>query len=106
MWATPSLKTEQQLELLLLGQPAADRTTTAVMEHADRPGQVQEAQKNLALGPGEGEDAMLAGGKGKGKRAYAGGGPSMTEMAANSVNDGPVNTMAGLLLGSPDFQRR
>jgi uncharacterized protein (DUF1800 family) len=105
--ATPSLKTEQQLELLLLGQPAAERTTTVVMEQADKPGQVQEAQKNLALGAGEGDDAMLAGGgKGKGKRAYAGGGASMTEMAANSVNDGPVNTMAGLLLGSPDFQRR
>jgi hypothetical protein len=77
------------------------------MEQADKPGQMQEAQKNLALGAGEGDDAMLAGGgKGKGKRAYAGGGPSMTEMAASSVNDGPVNTMAGLLLGSPEFQRR
>jgi uncharacterized protein (DUF1800 family) len=106
---TPSLKTEQQLEMLLLGQPASDRTTTAVMAEADKPGQVQEAQKNLALGAGEGDDAMLpGGGKGnKGKNVYAGaGGASMTDLAAHSGNEGPVTTMAGLLLGSPDFQRR
>jgi hypothetical protein len=41
-----------------------------------------------------------------GKRPYAGGGASMADMASNSMNEGPVTTMAGLLLGSPDFQRR
>ena len=115
----PSLKTEQQLEMLLLGQPAADRTTMAVMEQADRPGQIAEAQKNLALGVGTGmgegktvggEDdggiSMLASEKGKGKRLYATTGLSMTDMASNTGNGGPVTTMAGLLLGSPDFQRR
>jgi len=102
----PSLKTEQQLEMLLLGQPAADRTTTAVMEQADRPGQLQEAQKNLALGPGEtGPNLMNV--KVSGKRPYANaGGQSMTDMASSSMNEGPVTTMAGLLLGSPEFQRR
>ena len=30
----------------------------------------------------------------------------MTAMASNAGNDGPVSTMAGLLLGSPEFQRR
>jgi len=102
----PSLKTEQQLEMLLLGQAAADRTTTAVMEQADRPGQLQEAQKNLALGPGEAGPSLMNV-KVSGKRPYAnGGGQSMTDLASNSMNAGPVTTMAGLLLGSPDFQRR
>jgi uncharacterized protein (DUF1800 family) len=105
---TPSLKTEQELELLLLGQKAADRTTTAVMEQADRPGQIAEAQKNLALGPGEndGQNMGLASANVKLKRLYANTGASMTDMASNSGNSGPVTTMAGLLLGSPDFQRR
>jgi uncharacterized protein (DUF1800 family) len=104
--AMASPKTEAQLELLLLGQPAAEKTRATVLEQGAKPGQVQEAQKNLGLGAGEkGDDMLSLGGfKGKGKRA--GGGGSMTEMAANSANDGPVNTMAGLLLGSPEFQRR
>jgi uncharacterized protein (DUF1800 family) len=102
----PSLKTEQHLEMLLLGQPAADRTTTAVMEQADRPGQLQEAQKNLALGAGEAGPSLINV-KVSGKRPYANaGGQSMTDLASNSINEGPVTTMAGLLLGSPDFQRR
>ncbi|HZL28478.1 MAG TPA: DUF1800 domain-containing protein [Acidobacteriaceae bacterium] len=102
----PSLKTEQQLEMLLLGQPAADRTTTAVMELADRPGQVAEAQKNLALEPGEAGPSLMNV-KVAGKRPYANAvGPSMTDLASRSMNEGPVTTMAGLLLGSPDFQRR
>ncbi|HZL25629.1 MAG TPA: DUF1800 domain-containing protein [Acidobacteriaceae bacterium] len=102
----PSLKTEQQLEMLLLGQPAADRTTTAVMELADRPGQVVEAQKNLGLGAGEAGPSLMNV-KVAGKRPYANrGGPSMADLASNSMNEGPVTTMAGLLLGSPDFQRR
>jgi uncharacterized protein (DUF1800 family) len=104
----PSPQTEHALEVLLLGQPAAEKTRAAVLAQAAKPGQIQEAQKNLALGAGEGSDDMLldGGGKGKGKRAYANAGMSMTDMASNSGNDGPVTTMAGLLLGSPDFQRR
>jgi len=102
--ATPSPQTEQQLEMVLLGQPATDRTRAAVLAQAAKPGQVQEAEKNLALGAGDGGDMMIAGGKGK--RVYAGAGVSMTDLASNTGNDGPVAAMAGLLLGSPEFQRR
>ncbi len=105
----PSPVTEARLETLILGQAAGDRTRAAVLDQAARPGQAQEAQRNLALGAadnGAGDMMLAAGGKGKGKRAYGGGGASMTDMASNSGNDGPVPTMAGLLLGSPDFQRR
>ena len=105
--ATPSPQTERSLELLLLGQPAAEKTRAAVLQEAAKPGQIQEAQKNLALTTGEGSDDMMLGAApGKGKRAYANNGMSMTDLASRSGNDGPVTTMAGLLLGSPDFQRR
>jgi uncharacterized protein (DUF1800 family) len=107
--AAPSPQTEHALEVLLLGQPAAEKTRAAVLAQAAKPGQIQEAQKSLALGAGEGSDDMMTpggGGKGQGRRAYANAGMSMTDMASNSGNDGPVTTMAGLLLGSPDFQRR
>ncbi len=107
----PSLKTEKALEMALLGAPAVEKTTTAVMEHADRPGQVEAASKGLALGPAAGgndEDgaAMLVGAKGGKKRGYAGVGLSMTDLASSAEDEGPVVAMAGLLLGSPDFQRR
>ena len=105
--SAPSAKTEYQLEMLILGQPAADRTRNAVLEQAAKPGQVHEAKKNLALGSAEaaGGDMMRAVAT-KGKRSYAAGGASMTDLASATGNDGPVPTMAGLLLGSPEFQRR
>jgi uncharacterized protein (DUF1800 family) len=106
--AVPSPETEHQLEMLLLGQPAAEKTRAAVLAQAAKPGQVQEAKKNLALGAGDGGGDMTAAGgaQGKGKRVYAGAGASMTDLASNTGNDGPVAAMAGLLLGSPEFQRR
>ncbi|MEO7030279.1 MAG: DUF1800 domain-containing protein [Acidobacteriaceae bacterium] len=102
----PSPETEHQLEMLLLGQPAAEQTRAVVLEQGAKPGQVQEARKNFALATANGDDMMAVGGKGKGKRAFAGGGASMSDLAAKTGNDSPVTTMAGLLLGSPDFQRR
>ena len=108
----PSPATEKRLELLILGQPASANTRTAVMEQSAKPGQIQQAQKSLALGSGDGDDdaAMapgLAGKKGGGKKGgYAGGALSMTNLASNAANDGPLTTMAGLLIGSPEFQKR
>ena len=78
-----------------------------MLEQGAKPGQVHEAKKNLALGSAEaaGGDMMRAVAT-KGKRSYAAGGASMTDLASATGNDGPVPTMAGLLLGSPEFQRR
>ncbi len=112
--AVPSAQTEKKLELLILGQPAAANTRAAVIDQSSKPGQIQEARKNLALtsdddgaddrlmsGPKKGNPAKKAGGKGN-----YGGGLSMTDLAGATANDGPLATMAGLLLGSPEFQKR
>ena len=122
----PSLATEHQLETELVGQPVSDRTRTVVMEQADRPGQAEEAQRNFAAHPtsdgatvmpaaagskaAASQDAggmMLVRGQaaGKKKRNDAGG-FSMTAAAGNAAKETPVAVMGGLLMGSPEFQRR
>ena len=112
--ALPSARTEQQLEMLLLGQPAAPNTRAAVMEESKKPGTILQAQKNLALNDASGSDddqpsmksmKQATAKSGKGKRADANG-LSMTALAGSTANDGPLTTMAGLLLGSPEFQKR
>ena len=109
--AAPPAATEAKLETLLLGDAAPARTRATVLEQAGKPGQAQEARRSLALS----SDDMGAGGQAVGAQAagvrlrarrISYGGQSMTDMAAGSAQDGPVNTMAGLLLGSPEFQRR
>jgi uncharacterized protein (DUF1800 family) len=115
---TPSVKTENELELDLVGQPVSDRTRTVVMEQADRPGQGAEAQKNFAMesthdAVEEESAASMYGGlpakngakaKARGQNALLN--LSMTTLAGVTTRETPVSTMGGLLMGSPEFQRR
>jgi hypothetical protein len=102
---SPTPATEAQLESLLLGQPAAAHTRQTVLEQFSNPTAQQEAEKNFNAAKadpvtGEPEEAQMAGGGGRLLRTRAG------RAGGNQQPGTPLDTMAGLLLGSPDFQRR
>jgi uncharacterized protein (DUF1800 family) len=92
--AEASSATERELEGVLLGQPAAERTREAVMAEFTNPTAQQQAAASFSARP-------VAG-------SQAGGGGFMRTAAVRPVNQSevPLDTMAGLLLGSPEFQRR
>jgi len=103
--ALPSAETEGQLESLLLGQPAAAHTRQTVLEQFSNPTAQQEAEQNFNAAKadpvtGDPEEAQMAGGGGRLLRTRAG------RAGGNQQPGTPLDTMAGLLLGSPDFQRR
>ncbi len=99
----PDPATERKIELTLLGQPAAEQTREAALAEANTPGVQQQAEQSFRatpvssakppVGSEEGGTGML--------RVKAPRGP-----APANVPETPLATMAGLLLGSPDFQRR
>jgi len=85
--SSPTAETEMALENLLLGQPAADRTRSSVLTGYKNPA-VQKVAGRKVTGATTDEDGA-------------------TLMSLASGEQGAaINTMAGLLLGSPDFQKR
>jgi uncharacterized protein (DUF1800 family) len=111
--SVPTPATEKQLEALLLGQPAAEQTRQTVLTQFNNPGVQRTAQQNF----NDGLDALLAtndpppadgvGGMLKTKAPKNGGAGGLGFGAkANNQPATPLDTMAGLLLGSPEFQRR
>jgi uncharacterized protein (DUF1800 family) len=92
--AEASASTEKELEGVLLGQPAAERTRAAVMAEFMNPTAQQQAAAGFNMRP-------VAG-------SQAGGGGFVRAAAVRPGNQGevPLDTMAGLLMGSPEFQRR
>jgi uncharacterized protein (DUF1800 family) len=110
----PTAATEKRLETLLLGDPAAARTREAVMAEFNNPTAQEQAAKSFAAVPAKGDMAGQGNGEMAGdgellraaygkKGAGARGGDSF--QAAGQAET-PLDTMAGLLLGSPEFQRR
>jgi len=102
---SPPSATEGQLESLLLGQPAAAHTRQTVLEQFSNPTAQQEAEQNFNAPKadpvtGEPEEAQMSGGGGRLLRTRTG------RAGGNPQPGTPLDTMAGLLLGSPDFQRR
>ncbi|MFC6644497.1 DUF1800 domain-containing protein [Granulicella cerasi] len=112
---SPTPATEAELELAILGGPAAPHTRSTVLEQFANPTVDQEAQKSFAaetMPPGmrmspNGEMAsdelmqrVVA--RKPGKNADRGQGLNLQAGPPAT----PLATMAGLLLGSPDFQRR
>ena len=98
--AAPAAGTEKRLEVLLLGQPAAEKTRETVLAQAANPTAQQQAEANFnGRGPDDGGQSMVlrVGGR-------KGGGAGQ-DFQANRPET-PLDTMAGLLLGSPEFQRR
>ncbi len=89
---------ERMLEAVLLGQPANDRTRETVLKQFDDASAQQQAVKDFSIKAADPE--LMAGAL-----------PGLS-MAANPnrpralVIDQEAATMAGLLLGSPEFQRR
>ncbi len=97
-----SPETEHKLENLILGQPAAERTRATVMQQASNPDLQKSAEQSFALqGVNEG-DPDVSGAVLKRKRPGKADGGLLNAAAPET----PLDTMAGLLLGSPDFQRR
>ncbi len=101
----PSPAIEKQLETLLLGQPATANTRDTVLAQFKNPTAQQDALESFNAKPVEApmdnnkQADMMRVGLGR----KDGGGPSVTQSAQPET---PLDTMAGLLLGSPEFQRR
>jgi hypothetical protein len=100
--SVPGEQVESRLEALLLGQPAAEQTRQAALAEASTPGVQQQAEESFRSTPGASAKPAAPGlSAGSMLRVKAGRGGS-----GASSPETPLATMAGLLLGSPDFQRR
>jgi hypothetical protein len=95
---TPDVATENKLEIALLGQPASDRTRSVVLAQFGDPTAQQSAEDAFRAKPAAESDASMLP-RGALLRGRAGRGPQPGPGS-------PLDTMAGLLLGSPEFQRR
>jgi len=101
----PSAATEKQLETLLLGEPAAAKTRETVMAESMNPDAQKLAAQSFNAKPvADADDSgdIVMNLKAAGKRGGKGGG---LDFQSNQPET-PLDTMAGLLLGSPEFQRR
>jgi uncharacterized protein (DUF1800 family) len=85
---------EKKLEMLLLGQPVSDRTRTTVLQQFQVRTTQQAAAKNFSIraNGAEPKAAVLN--------------PAAQQRKAKPPQDPQAAAMAGLLLGSPEFQRR
>jgi uncharacterized protein (DUF1800 family) len=102
---------EARLEMVLLGQPVSARTrTTVIGQSGDSTAAIQAAREFQGGGGGRyggelpiglGYNPVMPGGRPNG------GGANVQKNGANGVvDDREAAIMAGLLLGSPEFQRR
>jgi uncharacterized protein (DUF1800 family) len=98
--ANPDAETEKKLEVALLGEPATDRTRETVLAQFADPTAQQSAEDAFKAKPVTQSDGMMAGGGGRFMGTRAGRAPQQRGPGS------PLDTMAGLLLGSPEFQRR
>jgi uncharacterized protein (DUF1800 family) len=89
---------EKKLEGLLLGRPASDRTRETVLKQYEDTTSQEEAEKSFPIKASDPE--MLA-------SALPSGSMAMQEDRPRAMATDPrASVMAGLLLGSPEFQRR
>jgi uncharacterized protein (DUF1800 family) len=88
---------ERRLEALLLGAPVSERTRAAVLAQAGDTGMTDQAETQFDL-RGNG----VRGGNVYRKKGFGENGA----VAADFSDDSQAAVMAGLLLGSPEFQRR
>jgi uncharacterized protein (DUF1800 family) len=96
----PDVATENKLEIALLGQPASDRTRSVVLAQFGDPTVQQSAEEGFKARPAAQTEDMMTGGSGRFMQTRAG-----KDRQAKTPGT-PLDTMAGLLLGSPEFQRR
>lgn len=109
--ASPSAATEKQLEMSLIGQPASANTRQTVLTQFNNPTAQHQAEQNFnaqpAMASSDDDTPTMASAdtttpfmRVNGKR------PGGGNLRLNNQPETPLGTMAGLLLGSPDFQRR
>jgi hypothetical protein len=84
---------EQRLEQLLLGMPVSERTRATVLAQSGDANVTDQAATQFDLDPNGGRKGYLP----RGMRAQG---------QAGTPQDAQAAVMAGLLLGSPEFQRR
>jgi len=88
----PAMAKVKKLEMTLLGQSVSDRTRATVLGQSNDQNVTEQAATEFDL-------------TGKGKGNYAGRG--LGRIGGNGgTDDAQAAVMAGLLLGSPEFQRR
>ncbi len=108
--AAPTAGTELRLESMLLGEPAGVHTRRTVLANYNDPTAQKVAAENFAkTGQAEpmadaGED--MAAGQAKLMRVQAGRRGGYGQGFQADKAETPLDTMAGLLLGSPEFQKR
>jgi hypothetical protein len=85
---------EEKLEMLLLGQAVSDRTRSTVLQQFQDQAMQQQALKDFPIRPNDFEPmAQVLN-------------PAMLKQPDRPPLDREAAMMAGLLLGSPEFQRR
>jgi hypothetical protein len=89
----PAIVKEKRLELLLLGQPVSEKTRATVLEQSTDETVTEQAATQFDL-------------QGGGKGNYAGRGLQGMRRPGGPPDDAQAAVMAGMLLGSPEFQRR
>jgi uncharacterized protein (DUF1800 family) len=89
---------EEKLEMLLLGMPVSDRTRATVLQQLHDAAAQQQAARNFPIKATDAE--LMAGAVPGGSMA------NQEDKPAARVRDQQAAVMAGLLLGSPEFQRR
>ena len=82
---------ERKLESALLGFPLSEKTRTQVLAQADDATVPAQAAREFEAGRGGGGAAVMA---------------VMGQRRGSGPVDSQAAVMAGLLLGSPEFQRR
>ena len=92
--STDPAEKEARLEALLLGQPASEQTRTTVIKELDGQAAQQQAEKQFGIQSRDAEPMWAV------LNAAAPRGPARPPLDRNAA------VMAGLLLGSPEFQRR
>jgi hypothetical protein len=97
---SPDVETENKLEVALLGEPASDKTRSTVLAQFGDPTAQQSAEEAFRAKPATQSEGMMVGGAGRFMQTKAGKAPQQAGPGS------PLDTMAGLLLGSPEFQRR
>jgi len=85
---------EKKLETMLLGQPVSDKTRATVLEQFENQQDEAQAAKSFPIKPAAGD--VMAG-------VLNAGAP---KPQARPPMDRQAAGMAGLLIGSPEFQRR
>lgn len=91
---------ERRLETMLMRSPVSERTRSTVLQQFEDTSTQREAEKSFPIRADDPE--LLAGAMPGGQMATQG----MTPQMGGPPRDQEAAVMAGLLLGSPEFQRR